>query len=397
VGCPGLTPEDYRLYELGLAETSEADRIQAHLQDGCESCIAELRSGAEFWYRFAVVGAEVSTAEPRLELRAEILESVARSRSRSPRAWNRSWPKAVTATITIVTISVFSWYAGHRGWLGQRRTVELVATQLSDSGRPQQDVAALRERLQRAEQALAARAKPSSVAPVPVPSSDVATLQQALAEVRRALADAQQGLDAQQARAAALQSDLQTQSGLLADAVRERQSAEDRVRGLAEAQSVADERQRQIRTLTSRVQQLESENSEYRSIIDRQRRDIEHTLRFASLLDSPSLAMVKLQPTEKGALAVGYAFVEGSRVVFYASNLPDLPAGRTYQLWLIRGRAPAIVSGGLFAAGGRQHAIVELRDPLLASHITALAVTDEPAKGSPLPTGHKFLIGSLRS
>jgi anti-sigma-K factor RskA len=292
-------------------------------------------------------------------------------------------------------ISALSWYAGHLGFPSRPQPAAIVTTQPPVPVPPQEDVTALRERLQRAEQALAARENRPSP-PAPGPAGDVTTLQQALAEARRALADAEQALAAQQARATTLDSDLQTQRALLADAVRERQSAEDRAKGLADARSQADDRERQIRTLTSRVQQLERENSDYRNVIDRQRRDIEQSLRFASLLTSPTLRLVKLQSTEKGAPAMGHAFVEGSRVVFYASGLPALPAGRTYQLWLIRGKSPAIVSGGLFA-GGQQGAIVEFQDAQLVPNITALAVTDEPANGSPLPTGHKFLIGSLRS
>jgi hypothetical protein len=207
-------------------------------------------------------------------------------------------------------------------------------------------------------------------------------LEQAVAEARGALAAAQQSLTEQQARAAALDRDLQTQRALLATAVRERQD------------NLAD-RDRQVRTLTARVQELERENAEYRNVINRQRADVERSLQLASVLSSPSLRVVKLQPTEKSSAAVGYAFVEGPRVIFYASRLPDLPAGRVYQLWLIRGRAPAIVSGGLFP-GGAQQRIVEFRDAQLAADITALAVTDEPAGGSALPTGHKFLIGSSR-
>jgi hypothetical protein len=395
MSCPGLTAEDYKLYQLGLSETLVTNRIGSHVEDGCESCLTELRRGAEFWYKFAVLGAEDSAGEPRLGLRAEILERVATLRPERRPTWHWTWPTAVAATITLGMVSAISWYVGHQGLPSRPRPAAIVPTQPSVPLQPQEDLAALRERLQRAEQALTARPTPSAVAPAPL-AADVAALQQALAEQRRALADAQQALAQQQVRAAALDSDLQTQRALLADAVRERQSAENQARGLAQAQSLADERERQIRTLTSRVQQLESENTEYRNVIDRQRREAEQNLRIANLLTSPSLRMVKLQPTEKGAAGVGYAFVEGSRLVFYASSLPALPAGRTYQLWLIRGRAPAIVSGGLFA-GGQQRAIVEFQDAQLVSNITAVAVTDEPANGSALPTGHKYLIGSLRS
>ena len=68
----------------------------------------------------------------------------------------------------------------------------------------------------------------------------------------------------------------------------------------------------------------------------------------------------------------------------FGGNGGNLPPG--VNAWL---------SGGLFPGGGQQR-IVEFRDAQLAADITALAVTDEPAGGSTLPTGHKFLIGSSR-
>ena len=80
-------------------------------------------------------------------------------------------------------------------------------------------------------------------------------------------------------------------------------------------------------------------------------------------------------------------------MVFYASNLPALPPGRTYQLWLLRGRKPAIASGGTFAGDG----FVEVEDKTLISDLRGLAVTEEPSGGSAGPTGHKILVGALKA
>jgi anti-sigma-K factor RskA len=389
MSCPGLTPEDYQLFTLGLCELSEAERIRTHVAEGCGVCSAELRQSVVFWYQFALLGAEDSEAQPRPELRTKILESATTTQIRQPRTIRWSRQQAVAAAVALVAVSALSWYFGNQGFLRRSQPVSVAVTRPAPAAQPQEDVRALKERLERAEQALAARGRaeaPAKRAPVTTPEG--AVLESALAEARRALGDARQALTEQQTRTAALENDLRTQRNLLATAVRERQESENRAASLT-----AD----RIQALTSRIQQLERENAEYRTVIDRQRINIEQNLRLASLLNSPSLRMVKLQSTEKGAAAVGYAFVEGSRVLFYASGLPNLPAGKIYQLWLIRGRSPAIVSGGVFAAGNQQRAIVEFSNPQLVSNITALAVTDEPAGGSSLPTGHKFLIGSMRS
>jgi hypothetical protein len=77
----------------------------------------------------------------------------------------------------------------------------------------------------------------------------------------------------------------------------------------------------------------------------------------------------------------------------FASNLPPAMPGKTYQLWLIT--ATAKVSAGTFqqatleAAGGRFAA------PPEAGPIVAAAVTDEPAGGSPQPTGSILLLGKI--
>lgn len=346
------------------------------------------------WYRFALLGVEDSLAQPRPELRRKVLESVAATELHQRPTIRWPTPYAAAAAAVLVTVSAFSWYLGRQGFLRQSHPPSIVVTRPVPA-QSQDEVRGLRERLEKAEQALAARGKSATAEYPATRPQPEPMLESALVEARRALADARQELAEQRTRTAALEGELQTQRNLLATAVRERQAAENRAVSLTEDRSKADEREAQIRTLTFRIQQLEHENAEYRTIMDRQQTNVERSLKLAGLLNTPSLRMARLQSTEKGAASVGYAFVEGSRVLFYASRLPDLPTGRTYQLWLIRGRAPAIVSGGVFTAGRQQRAMVEFTDPQLASNITALAVTEEPASGSSLPTGHKILIGSL--
>jgi anti-sigma-K factor RskA len=78
-------------------------------------------------------------------------------------------------------------------------------------------------------------------------------------------------------------------------------------------------------------------------------------------------------------------------LVFTASNLPPLPSGRTYQLWIISGETP--VGAGLLKPGqdGRAHAVFS--PPAGISRAAAMAVTSEPDGGVPAPTGDKFLVG----
>jgi anti-sigma-K factor RskA len=88
---------------------------------------------------------------------------------------------------------------------------------------------------------------------------------------------------------------------------------------------------------------------------------------------------------------------DNTRLAFLPSNLPAAPAGRTYQLWLIRERIPAVVSAGTFNGAARDVPTVQFGNKQLMSGIKAITVTLEPAEGSAVPTGHKLMVGTPKS
>ena len=65
--------DHYELYALGLAEAPERDEIRAHLDRGCEVCMAEMRRAREL---VALLGASPAAAAPSPKLRRRILASV---------------------------------------------------------------------------------------------------------------------------------------------------------------------------------------------------------------------------------------------------------------------------------------------------------------------------------
>ena len=81
-------------------------------------------------------------------------------------------------------------------------------------------------------------------------------------------------------------------------------------------------------------------------------------------------------------------------LLFYAANLPALPTGRTYQLWLVPTKGNPI-SAGVFRVDAQGNGEVVL--PTLPAGIAAaaFAVTVEPSGGVPQPTGPKVLIGAV--
>jgi anti-sigma-K factor RskA len=78
-------------------------------------------------------------------------------------------------------------------------------------------------------------------------------------------------------------------------------------------------------------------------------------------------------------------------VVVVAFDLPPAAAGRTYQLWGLRGGTPTSLGTFNTNPGGR--AVVTLPVPS-GARFELSAVTDEPAGGSPQPTTTPFLVGA---
>ena len=91
-----------------------------------------------------------------------------------------------------------------------------------------------------------------------------------------------------------------------------------------------------------------------------------------------------------GASARLYVAEDGRRAELAIAGLPPLPPGRVYQLWFARPGAPPI-SGGVFHVDARGEALAVVVIPVALEPARAVAVTEEPAPGSPAPTGAHLL------
>jgi anti-sigma-K factor RskA len=128
-------------------------------------------------------------------------------------------------------------------------------------------------------------------------------------------------------------------------------------------------------------------------LISAARRDAGELRRTVAVLVAPDLARIDLAGQPAAPSASARAFWSRSRgLVFTASNLPSLPAGRVYQLWVLTAQ-PAPISAGLFTpdAGGGVTTTFDTPPDLPAP--AAMAVTLEPEGGVPAPTGDKYLVG----
>jgi anti-sigma-K factor RskA len=95
--------------------------------------------------------------------------------------------------------------------------------------------------------------------------------------------------------------------------------------------------------------------------------------------------------TKQGARAE-LVTLEGDRAVLVAENMPPVPEGKTYQIWVIKGDTPQ--PSGLFEPKGDSIAAV-VENPVEGAD--AVAVTVEPKGGSKKPTTDPMLVGKVKA
>jgi anti-sigma-K factor RskA len=95
--------------------------------------------------------------------------------------------------------------------------------------------------------------------------------------------------------------------------------------------------------------------------------------------------------TKQGARAE-LVTLEGDRAVLVAENMPPVPEGKTYEIWVIKGDTPQ--PSGLFEPKGNSIAAV-VENPVEGAD--TVAVTVEPAGGSKEPTTDPMLVGKVKA
>lgn len=120
----------------------------------------------------------------------------------------------------------------------------------------------------------------------------------------------------------------------------------------------------------------------------------EQTEKLLSVLASPDTLTVKLAGTGEAPNASGVVKYNGrTGTVVCSANLPPLPTGKDYQLWLIHvNGAPA--SAGVFGMSEDGHGRMVTAEVPANTEVKAFAVTIESAGGVAQPTGPKVLLGA---
>ena len=115
-----------------------------------------------------------------------------------------------------------------------------------------------------------------------------------------------------------------------------------------------------------------------------------------SILQARGLSLVALKETKDAPPAEGHILLSPptGRALFYAFDLPSVPADKTYELWWITEK-DGPVQAGLFHPDEHGLGRVETTLPANAGAIQAAAVTVEVAGGVPKPQGPMVLIGTM--
>lgn len=148
-----------------------------------------------------------------------------------------------------------------------------------------------------------------------------------------------------------------------------------------------DRQQREMADLRNEILTQEARLNQVQATLDQER----GTLR---LFASPAVQLVALQGAEDQPAAKARVFWDKDREAFhlYASNLKQLSPDKAYELWFINSDQKKI-PGGTFRANSHGEATFTVKPPADLGTVAALAVTAEPAGGSPQPTGHVLLLG----
>ena len=369
--CQGLPTEYYGFYALGSLTGAELAELQDHLNADCTRCRQELRLARGIWQGVALSAPD---AVPSRALARRVAGSV---QVAEPHGFRLAWWQPVAGLATLALACFGGWQMARITATPANVTLPVPVVQIAPvAAVGGESLASLERENQLLKQKVAALA---IVPSVPPKSDDQAAL-----------------LRQQQETLAATQQELVRQKELLAASERNAAEADKKYTAALAAlpKAAASEDPRILAAAQARTQQLERDLAQYKSLLASARQKLEAPVQ-ASILADPNLKVVRLRGTASGSDIEGHVLLSsGSQVLFYGSRLPALPAGRAYQLWLIRGSAPAIVSAGVFQPNAQRRATVRFDSATLTSGVTAIAVTDEPEAGSLTPTGHKLLIGS---
>ena len=188
-----------------------------------------------------------------------------------------------------------------------------------------------------------------------------------------------------------LEASLQEKSTMLAAAQRE---ADDQAKTLLELRNALQQRSNDVAEAKEQLAQRQVELEDTRAQLSRQGgAHVPGTPQdeFAALLRVPNVKAVSLTGSDMAKQATGFLLYDSrtQKAWLYSVNLPECPAGTTYQLWAIRDK-PISIGTFQMDTGETTHLLV--KKVLSFTDAKTFAVSLEPSGGRPQPTGPIYLL-----
>jgi anti-sigma-K factor RskA len=120
-----------------------------------------------------------------------------------------------------------------------------------------------------------------------------------------------------------------------------------------------------------------------------------HVMGLVNALSAKDTETIRLASTKDGIPGSAAVVRYNKRLgrVIYSAEVPELPAEKVYQMWLVP-TSGAPISAGTFLAGGARRTEPWEGEVPANSEPKAFAVTVEPSGGVPKPTGKIILLGA---
>ncbi|NOT23194.1 MAG: hypothetical protein HOP22_10815 [Nitrospiraceae bacterium] len=185
-------------------------------------------------------------------------------------------------------------------------------------------------------------------------------------------------------------------------------SLQEKSTALAAVQREASEQAKVLEELRNELQKRTNEAAETKEHLTQREAELEETRaqlaqrnggrtvatpqdELATLLRSPNVKAVSLAGSDMAKQGVGFLLFDSrtQNAWLYSVNLPECPAGTTYQLWAVYDK-PMSVGTFRMNAGETSHLLVK-KVPGFTDAKT-FAVSLEPSGGRPQPTGPMYLL-----
>jgi anti-sigma-K factor RskA len=119
--------------------------------------------------------------------------------------------------------------------------------------------------------------------------------------------------------------------------------------------------------------------------------------RVTAVLQAADTQIRVLEGTGDAPKAFGRVYIDPdtSEGMLMVRNLPPLPQGKVYQLWVARADGQRESAGVLTWTDKAGNGYTLIRCPDKLSRWQSFGVTEEPTGGSQLPTGSRLLGGTI--